>query len=688
MPRALRPSLGAQPLRSSIATRLGFPAGTTLGDLDSHVWRNRTAEQVRLLAGEVIRAVQQGLPAQLADARLVAAGRLRIEELDLSVRAKNALHYGRLVEGGQLRPMTLGQLWRLPNFGAVSLLDVLTAVEAAEARRVDGGNGGDTTRTRSRAVRSAAEALARKRWASAITADDPRLGSQLAIRDSHARTVREAAEALADATYTPSSAKRTAALLREFTARVDGLRKLMLEDELEQVVDALTERPSARAAVVARAGLGGGEPVTLEEAGRSIGVTRERVRQLEKRFKDRVAACSGIWTPVLDKALQLAGDMVPASPSAVAAELREAGLVRADFSIASLISAAEILGKELPFTTAGENLAPLGTWAPASTVRTTARRLVEHWGATTVTDVEARLKEDGLDIEPRLLALTIEALDGFEWLDQPRGWFWFHGTRNRLLNQVLKIMSVAGSIDLAELRAGVGRDHRMKGFRPPRDVLAALCVSSGLYSREGDRIVGGPRLPDWRDVLGNNERMLVDTLFDFGPVMRRDDLERVVVAERGLNRSSFYVYLAYAPMIERYAPGVFGLRGAPVTAAEVDALIPPRVRHQVLQDDGWTDDGRPWAAFRISPAAESTGILGAPAALRAVTTGSFAIFAEDDSPVGTLVVEQNMWGLSPFFRRWGVEAGDLVVIELDLATRKAVVSVGTDELLLRYQGGE
>jgi hypothetical protein len=170
--------------------------------------------------------------------------------------------------------------------------------------------------------------------------------------------------------------------------------------------------------------------------------------------------------------------------------------------------------------------------------------------------------------------------------------------------------------------------------------------------------------------------------------MRRDDLERVAVEERGLNRSSFYVYLTYSPMLERYAPGVLGLRGAPVTAAEVDAMIPQRVRHQVLQDHGWTEDGRLWVAFRISPAAETTGILGAPAAVRSVTAGSYELFAEDERPVGTLVIEQNMWGLSPFFRRWGVEAGDLVVIVLDLTRRHATIAVGTDELLLRYQGGE
>ena len=108
----------------------------------------------------------------------------------------------------------------------------------------------------------------------------------------------------------------------------------------------------------------------------------------------------------------------------------------------------------------------------------------------------------------------------------------------------------------------------------------------------------------------------------------------------------------------------------------------------MLQDHGWTDAGHLWAAFRISPASESTGILGAPAAVRAVTSGSFDLLAEDGSAVGTLVIEQNMWGLTPYFRRWGVESGDYVVISLDLSSRVATIIAGTEELLLKFQAGE
>jgi len=686
LPRALAPLFGTRPIHTRTARRFGLPASATLGDLDESVWRGRSPEEVRQLAAEVVRAVSQTLPRDLAELTLFEH-RPRIDDLELSVRTRNALHYARLVESGRLLPTTVGAVWSIPTFGAVSLLDLLTALDATEPLLTSGVGAGDELATPSRAVRVAASALARKRWAGQITAQDPRVGNRLLALDPSARTPREAAARLANAKYTPSQAKRTAAAIRVFTRDLDALRRLGLGVELAQIVNALVERETAQTAVLARTGLSGAEPTTLEAASQIVGVTRERVRQIEKKFRDRVATCDAIWTPVLDRALQTAAELLPARPSVIEEALARAGITT-DFSLASLIAAATIFGKELPFAEIGEILAPPGNWAPPSAIRNISRRLVEHWGATTIAELELQLRDAGFDVEPDLLAISIETLDSFAWLDEERGWFWVRGARNRLLNQVKKVVSVAGTIELGELRAGVGRHHRMKGFRPPREVLASICLQSGDYYRDGDRICAGPDLEDWTKVLVGNERTLVQALFDFGPVMRRDDLERVVVTERGLNRNSFGIYLTYAPMIERYAPGVFGLRGASVTAAEVDAMIPQRVRHQVLQDQGWTDDGKIWAAFRISPAAARTGILGTPAAIRSVTRGAYELFAEDDRPVGTLVIDQNMWGFSPFFRRWGVEPGDLVVITLDLSSRLSTIAVGTDELLLRFQAGE
>lgn len=689
LPTVLRPLLGDMPIGVA-ARRAGLPETTTFGELGQDVWGRLPASTISDLARVVVAALRQQSLDSVAK-RPVFVGGCRLEDLDLGVRARHALSNSRFVGSGTVVEATVGELMLLPNFGVATLLDVLVQDE----RRVRlGGSESKTSqvqRTQSAAVRRVAGELGRKRWATRISKDDPRFGHDLTLLDLGAQSPREAAQALARLTYTPSEARSTVAAIRRFICEVDDSRTLTLEKELEQIVGALTGRETARLAVLARLGLSGQEPLTLELAGRSVGVTRERVRQIERKFREQVAKCAAIWTPVLDRALQLGGELLPISVSDLERSLRDSEIIGSEFSVGSLLSAAEVFGRQLPFAVRNDGaggLAPIGDWAPVSVVRSTARRLVEHWGATTVDDLAARLVAQGFDVEPRLLSSTLESLDGFRWLDPTHEWFWMKGTRNRILNLIEKIMSVAGSIEVAELRVGVGRHHRMKGFRPPRRVLASLCVDCGLYRQDGTRILGGEDLPDWRDVLGRNERLLAEALFDAGPVMRREDLENLVVGQRGLNRSSFYVYLTYSPIIERYAPGVFGLRGARVSAAQVDSLIPPRVRHQVLQDHGWTDAGHLWAAFRISPASESTGILGAPAAVRAVTSGSFDLLAEDGSAVGTLVIEQNMWGLTPYFRRWGVESGDYVVISLDLSSRVATIIAGTEELLLKFQAGE
>jgi hypothetical protein len=382
----------------------------------------------------------------------------------------------------------------------------------------------------------------------------------------------------------------------------------------------------------------------------------------------------------------------PTTSARLQSDLHEADLISEPFSIASIFAAAEVFGKRpsIQWDRKHGLVSATALAVPASRIETAARRLITHWGTTTIDEVCADIQEQGLPaVASALVRLVLEPVRDFRWLDEGAGWFWLRETaRNRLLNQVEKIMAVAGSISIGELRDGVGRHHRMKGFRPPREVLARLCEDSGRYHRRDSRIVGGGDLADWRDVLGKIEATLVEVLFDHGPVMRRDDLERMAVKERGLNRSSFYVYLGYSPVIERYAPGVYGLRGARVTAAQVDALIPPRARTQVLQDHGWTSEGRLWIAYRVSAAGERSGVLGVPGAVKTVVQGSFALTSEDGRSVGTLTVEDNMWGLSPFYRRYGVEEGDYLVLVLDLQSRAATIVAGSQEVLLRYQAGE
>lgn len=703
LPEALRPTVGAEVVPSRLCHEHGLQPGTRLDALDETVWQRLPASSVRALAAEVVRVVRRRWPDVRAISDPVSATSVALSDVDggLSPRARNRLRVAGWQSWIQFRSVTVADLAAIPHLGAQLLLEILTAVEATDRGQPSGtvdSSGSPSTipdpspgERPSRAIGRLAKGIARARWSGRVLVDDPRLGPLVQRVDPSARTAREAALRVAEQRVTPTEARQVGKALRELDQEAARLRRLPLRDELSSLVAAIVPAEKGQEMVADRLGLGGQAAMTLQEAGDRSGVTRERVRQVENRFHQAVNECTP-WTPVLDRVLRRLTVDAPTPLSERWRELESDGVVGAEVSPRSVGAAATALGKHLDVVIdEAHDLIIPGRFDPevADRLASCARALVSHWGATTIDELLADVSGQGIEVNASLARLLVQRIHGFSWLDEPTGWFWVRGTgRNRLLNQVEKVMSVAGSITIGELRDGVGRHHRMQGFRPPREVLAQLCEQTGLYRREGDRLIGGPDLPDWKDVLGANERALVEVLFAHGPLMRRDELEQRVVDERGLNRSSFYVYLGYSPVIQRFAPSVYGLRGAEVSAAEVDALIPARARSQVLQDHGWTEDGDVWVAYRISPAAERSGVLSAPGSLKSVVQGGFELFAEDGRTVGTVVVEDNTWGLSPFFRRHGIEAGDYVVLRFALRERTATILAGGSDLLVRFQRTE
>lgn len=699
VPASLSDLLGGEQLSMRVRRICGLRGEAPLRDIDANLLETLSPQCVASLGNEVVQRTRERWSDVVNLEERLGPSSGTIEDLagNLQSRPRNLLL--RAFGSSRTRPLstiTVAQLAAVENLGARLLLEILTTADAMAPHDPSSAVGSDDDspdrhRGPSQAVRKSALRISRARWSPHVRAGDPRLGDQIRQIDADARTAQDAALATIDRPVTPSEARRLVRRLGELELQVARLRGLSLGEELNAVVAAIIPAPTSQQMVVDRLGLAGGAAMTLQGAGTRASVTRERVRQVEKRFRDSVAA-SPPWTPVLDKTLLRLRAYAPGRLSTCWEEMRQQGFVDDSLNPLALSAAARAFARETDvFIDPVHDLVLVGEIDPEleSRIAMRTRTLVTHWGATTVDEVRAVLAEDGHAIDEPVARLLLHRLAGFSWLDEEAGWFWLRsGARNRLLNQIKKIMAVAGSISITELRDGVGRHHRMKGFRPPREVLAVLCEQTDLYRREDDRIVGGSDLPDWNDVLGDNEAALVDILFEHGPVMRRDDLEQLAVEGRGLNRSSFYVYLTYSPILERYAPGVYGLRGSQVTAAQVEALIPPRARTQVLQDHGWTGAGEIWVAYRVSAAAERSGVLGRPGSLKEVVRGEFELLAEDGRTVGTLVIEDNIWGLSPFFRRFGVEEGDYLVIELSLQQRTATIFAGAADLLLRFQNAE
>lgn len=374
---------------------------------------------------------------------------------------------------------------------------------------------------------------------------------------------------------------------RRLAAVVLGLRAMesrTIEDEMRAVLEVFASRHREFSeahfeTVILRFGLGGSPPATLEESGASVGVTRERARQVTVRFA-KLASAFPPWTPVLDAALEHLREAAPLGIAHAEGLLVSTGFSRDGFSISSLLSAAELFCAGQPPLSVNKTLGLVVSdqaLDPALVVKV-AKRRTEHWGVTTVTSVYQDCVEDHPEYDEAFVRAVIDEAQNVRWLDPEHEYFWVSSVaRNRLRNEIMKIMSVAGSISVGELREGVGRHHRMVGISPPSSILIEFCNQIGCLQADTDRVVGLANLPRWEDTLDGIDLELTRILFDEGPVMRKDDLIDLAVAA-GLNRSSVGVFLTYSPVLHQYARGVWGLRGSPVSASEVAALIPPLKR--------------------------------------------------------------------------------------------------------------
>jgi len=442
--------------------------------------------------------------------------------------------------------------------------------------------------------------------------------------------------------------------------------------------------------IVARhLGWDGSEGGTLQETGREYSLTRERVRQLVARVTERVKT-ERPFAPALDRALYFIGENLPSTAEQVEIALRSEGFTTVSLSIEGVETAAHLLGREPGFSlerSAKRRLVvPAGVENIAVEILRAARRATEHWGVATVQDVAATAAHATADA-PEFVMRVLTARRDFEWLDKDAGWFWLRSVpRNRVLNQMEKVFAVSPRISVTDLRAGVSRPHRMKGFAPPRRVLAEMCRQIG-YRSDGDVLIADPP-PEFTDALSDSEQVLANILNQNGRVMQREALERLSLAQ-GLTQATLQARLSYSPIIQKLGPSVYGLRGAPVTPGLVDALAPPKTRSRVLKDYGWTRNGMIWVAFRLSASMLSSGVFHVPAAMRKHLLGEFQLFTVDGARIGKLVIaETGSWGLTPLYSRRGGEIGDPLVLVFDLAERRANAMIGDESAIENLSDSE
>jgi len=120
-----------------------------------------------------------------------------------------------------------------------------------------------------------------------------------------------------------------------------------LEQELHRVLRAFVSGRDSDA-LIKLWGWSGGDPRVLESVGQEYALTRERIRQIEKRAIERISIHKFEF-PFLTNALKTIRQSVPAVESTISNELSKAGIAAGEFSVGGLKLAADMFGFRWPF---------------------------------------------------------------------------------------------------------------------------------------------------------------------------------------------------------------------------------------------------------------------------------------------------------------------------------------------------
>lgn len=278
------------------------------------------------------------------------------------------------------------------------------------------------------------------------------------------------------------------------------------EPSLERTLEALMRwagvRETRQAGLMARLGWPDGRRRSLQEAGDMLGLTRERMRQIQARFEGRVRG--RVRLPALERVLASVRAMIPTTLASAMRALLEEGVCEGTVHPAALVRLASTVGLEPGFEVVempplGEVVVPAGATGNVVVlrrVRSELKRRARPFGFVHLDlarDVATRSLGEA-EVAPLVLgAAGAVSLDG--------EWFYLRTDSRepavRLLQDMLAV--AGGEMRAAEAREGFARrlrwrasaGHRAQdGWYPSAEALLGLArLKSELFRVEGDRII-------------------------------------------------------------------------------------------------------------------------------------------------------------------------------------------------------
>lgn len=358
--------------------------------------------------------------------------------------------------------------------------------------------------------------------------------------------------------------------------------------------------------MVRRYGSEGEERATLQAIGHDLGLTRERVRQVEEKA---IAQFEKVELPVqLIERLRIAfSDQLPCRLSELPASVLQLlgptqSLEGADRFL------REVLGERLvSIRAAAGSLSPQDKMVVEHegagddlmrAVRQASTAMIRYAGAAQIYYVTGVLAEQGMCVSPAQVRQCARMFPGFEWLVEEEGWFWYgRRTDNRAKWTALKVLSVANRpVDIEELYGAMARARfGQPGDRVgPASTAAPMRVLQIVLSKfieiqrshfNDFRIASAIADNAAAAYLSGSEILICQELIERGGVASRRTLVRQLVDTGRMEAFTLSMALMSSPIFRRQDRGIWAITG--YSFSHQDLQRAQEEKHQLQMTDGW-----------------------------------------------------------------------------------------------------